>query len=490
MSIPLWSRPKPVLHFRHLVGSNHLESILWNDTFLVYKLIHPSLHHSVLQYLFEVIIHSSSTSDEEEEYNIKHLHPKMFPGAHPVSLNKDDAERIFWKQEHMFVLKKDGERLIMFGIHLICGTIVQTLTGFMNRKNEIFFLPSNTIGVKEHIIPFVLEGELCFNKHTLEYNYLVFELMLCNGHSLNHFGLVHREEIYRKMIEENNIVCDQENYKLRIYAEKHFHWFQYEQLLVRREETLYLYNYDGLCVIHSGKRWLIGNDPNTYKIKDVHTLDFRMKRHPLKQQFLELWVTESFKKEIKYVEQDIVATGLDIDRNYDWDNKIYECEYDISRRLFVAKKQRQDKLHVNSLRTVEKTMYTIEHNLKVDDVYELWKKWNREQQEQQNQMLIEEAQKEEYILPFVLRTTLLEDSNWRSENLSNEALIEEMKSPLLSWEVEENAQRESARRELQNRNMLEQQEYLSQVTTIAHFKNQFKTFVAEYLQQGDSVLFA
>jgi mRNA capping enzyme, catalytic domain/mRNA capping enzyme, C-terminal domain len=489
-SIPLWRRTRPTLYFPHLVGLNHLETCVWKNCATVHKLIHPSLQEAIVKYLFQIIIHSSSTSEENDE-QYKNLHPKMFPGAHPVSLNKDDAHEIFWKQEHMFALKKDGERMLMFGIHLVSNTdyIVQTLTGFMTRKNnEIFFVPPNTIGTKEHLVPFVVDGELCWNKSTLELNYVVFELMLCNGLSLNHFGLFHREEVYQKMIEVG--IVNSENYKLKISGEHHYFLFQYEGLIERRYKTQHIYDYDGLIATHFGKRCILGNDENTFKIKDIHTLDFRMKRHPVKQQFVELWVIQSFKKEIKYTEQNIIATGLDIDRSYDWDNKIYECEFDPRVNIFVIKKQRPDKDHANSIQTVEKTMYTIAHNLFVDDVYDLFKEWKLEQDfKEENGTKEDNKINQQYSAPFVPSSMILQDSNWRSENLTNEALIAEMKSPLLSWEVEENAQREKVRRELYEIESAQQKEYLKEVTTIPIFTKQLQSFISDYLQHGDNALF-
>lgn len=283
----------------------------------------------------------------------------QFPGPQPVSIERKDFQRL--KTYEYFVgVKNDGIRYIMMFVR---DKTNKSLCILCDRN--LNFYTVDLVGDEAIYNGTMFDGELVKNGDS--YTYIIYDAVILCGNRINrnHFSSRLAEidccvKTLLSPIKTNFIEIETKTfYKLNDFVNFLEHY-----------ETVT--NKDGIIFMPDSLPVLNGTQFSMFKWKpsDKHTVDFLMREGDDNNLSAYVYHHQKLTKfaNIKYSSEE----GKDfIDKYHSLDNSQNEC---ILECLFVKEKQnftpvlvRQDKNYPNGLRTVERTLFNAEEDIKITE---------------------------------------------------------------------------------------------------------------------------
>ena len=288
----------------------------------------------------------------------------QFPAPQPVSIEKKDFIKLN-KYKYYTSLKLDGVRFILYFIK-DRNNVNQCI--LINRALNIY---SIHINAEQNIFNgTLLDGEVIFNKETNKWDFVIHDALLLCGNKINKLTHSTRLNDTKCCIESFIIKNDNSSPNTLNLTVKDFYPFEdFETFIsdVYNKSN----NNDGIIFMPENLPVISGTQYSMLKWKPInkHTFDFLIKESNID---LEAFVyhmgnikifakihenTEEGKKFIKDVKE------LNGYKN----ECIVECLFNSETSNFQPILIRTDKIHPNSMRTIERTLFNINENIKIDD---------------------------------------------------------------------------------------------------------------------------
>jgi len=279
-----------------------------------------------------------------------------FPGSQPVAVEIKDLDTLK-KEEYMVCEKTDGERAVL----LLININNKPMCFIINRNNELYFMDLSF--KKEVFEGSIFDGEL-IKTNNGSWNYLIHDCMIYNGRS---FIETTHEQRYACIIDlilkrYQNKETDCVNIKTKLFyrfgPELTKTW---EHIQKTTENKI-----DGLIFTPINKPVKLGRDYSLFKWKELHTIDFSVKKNGKKLELIydKNKVFKSFgagninyKNISKFLKENGIEEG------------IIEFKYLPDEELFTPYRLRKDKDHPNSEITLLNTIKNIDENIKISDFY-------------------------------------------------------------------------------------------------------------------------
>lgn len=294
----------------------------------------------------------------------------VFPGPQPVSIEKKDFSKL--KDYKYFTsLKLDGYRFILYFIK------------DKNEKNQCIILNralnfyNINIDAEDTIFNgTLLDGELVFNKENNSWDYFIHDALLLCGNKINKLSHSIRLSDTQCCVESfinNNSKVNTVNIKVKDFYE--FEDFNKFMTIYSKSN-----NNDGIIFMPENLPVISGTQYSMLKWKpqEKHTFDFLIKES---EKGLNAFVFHMGNfKEFAIIHKDTPDGNIFIEktkvlRNYK-NECILECSFNKETNNFNPVLIRTDKTHPNSLRTIERTLFNITENIKLNDFTDICKEKN------------------------------------------------------------------------------------------------------------------
>jgi hypothetical protein len=286
----------------------------------------------------------------------------IFPAPQPVSIEKKDFVKL-QNYKYSTSLKLDGVRFLMYFIK------------DKNEKNQCIIINrafnfyNISIEAEQNLYHnTLLDGEIIYDDENKRWDFVVHDALILCGNKINKLTHSMRLSDTKYCIESFITYNDKSTLNIRV---KEFYPFNEFSNFI---ENIYnkSKNNDGIIFMPDKLPVISGTQYSMLKWKpqNKHTFDFLVKQSDIG---LEIYVfhlsdfkifanvhenNENGKKFIEKLKQ------LDNYKN----ECIVECTFDKNENNFTPILVRTDKTHPNSLRTIERTLFNINENIKIDDL--------------------------------------------------------------------------------------------------------------------------
>lgn len=270
------------------------------------------------------------------------LNKRVFPGPQPVSIERRHFH-ILKKNDYVVCEKTDGVR------HMLLVFVFEDrkVSILVNRALEMFELklrfPKNAYNGT------LLDGELYEDK------FMVYDIVVGEGHNVMHKNFVDRLEIMEKII-KSTLTSKLDKIKLKL---KTFHLLSDFETFMKDYLPTLDQKVDGLVFTPVNEPVRVGTHETLFKWKerDHNTIDFFVKREygqwRLYVQEKGELIFETITKEIPWLREGMIV----------------ECQYMVDEVPMWWKpiKERTDKKHPNNRRTFYRTLINIKEDIKIEE---------------------------------------------------------------------------------------------------------------------------
>lgn len=292
--------------------------------------------------------------------NTKH---DFFPAPQPVSLDRKSMFKLV-QNEYLVCAKSDGMRFLMINYD---NQTYMTDRAFKFAKVEQYF-KSEMLNSK---CGFIIDGELVKYKDNDNWQFVVHDCITMAGTSVFNQTFLKRYDQVRMLIRDIWIP-EKSTFKI---SEKRFVPFSELKDFYTNIDTLD-HTTDG--IIFTPKYKKIGTNTQfdlfKWKPRNLHTFDFKIN---LSDEGVTAYVNKNgvhvpYARALKGTEEENIFLNLLHKNCPDFINgSIVECSYDDVNILYEPVKLRLDKIHPNSLFTIEKTLLNIRENITIDELINL-----------------------------------------------------------------------------------------------------------------------
>lgn len=292
-----------------------------------------------------------------------------FPAPQPVSLERKDFEKL-QKYQYSVSLKLDGIRFLLYFIRdknernqcILINRALNFYSVYLDVEQSMF---NGTL----------LDGELIYNNQFNRWDFSVHDAIILNGNKIN--KLPHSIRLSDTRLCLNSYVnYYNDNNIFHIYV-KYFYSFDNFEVF-KKEVFDQSENNDGVIFMPENLPIISGTQYSMLKWKPEkkHTFDFLVKESDIG---LEAYVFHmSNLKLFANIHNKTTEGKTFIDNCKELTNYknecIVECTFDKSINNFNPILIRTDKTHPNSLRTIERTLFNINENIKLEEFIDLLKK--------------------------------------------------------------------------------------------------------------------
>jgi hypothetical protein len=306
-----------------------------------------------------------------------------FPGPQPVSIERKDFTKL-QQYKYYVSLKLDGVRFLMY---FIKDKNERSQCIIVNRALNFFNI---NIKCEENIYNGTLfDGEVIFNKTDNKWYFYIHDALVLCGNKINkltHSVRLNDTKCCIQTYIDNGNAGNNDNAKNNdngtdikntlIISVKEFYEFSNFNNFVEKvySSSNNVYN-DGLIFMPENLPVISGTQYSMLKWKpeDKHTFDFLIKEVEIG---LEVYVYHMGNiKQFANIHNktDEGKTFIDMVKSMDkYKNEcIVECSFNKEINNFTPLLIRTDKTHPNSLRTIERTLFNINENIKIEDFAKL-----------------------------------------------------------------------------------------------------------------------
>ena len=288
-----------------------------------------------------------------------------FPAPQPVSIEKKDFAKL--KQYKYFVsLKLDGVRFLMFFIKDKNG---QNKCIIVNRALNFYNISINAEDTLYNGT--LLDGEIIYDNENKKWNFVVHDALILCGNKINKLSHSTRLDDAKCCIK--SFVSYSNTSTLDIIVKDFYPFEDFSEFI----ENVYNKsdNNDGIIFMPENLPVISGTQYSMLKWKpqNRHTFDFLLKDSYIG---LEAHVFHMGKLNI------FAKIHINTERGKEFIDKakllnnyknecIVECTFDKEKNNFSPILVRTDKTHPNSLRTIERTLFNINENIRISDFMEV-----------------------------------------------------------------------------------------------------------------------
>ena len=300
-------------------------------------------------------------------YNVKG-NDLQFPAPQPVSIEKKDFVKLE-KYKYYTSLKLDGVRFILYFIKDRNGVNQSIL---INRALNFYNI---NITAEQNIFNgTLLDGEVIFNNKTKRWDFVIHDALVLCGNKINKLTHSVRLNDTRYCIESFIVKEDKSSPNTLDLKVKDFYPFEeFNKFIVDVYNKSN--NNDGIIFMPENLPVISGTQYSMLKWKpeSKHTFDFLVKEYSSDMEAyvfnmgnLKIFAkihgnTEHGEKFIK-----------DTKKLNGYKNEcIVECSFSNETQNFIPILIRTDKTHPNSMRTIERTLFNINENIKISDFMEI-----------------------------------------------------------------------------------------------------------------------
>jgi len=295
--------------------------------------------------------------------HVKSDNRNMFPGAHPVSIERKHFEQLR-KEPYWVCAKSDGIRFLF-----ICLTYeTKPYSFFLNRSNDIFLLNcNNENGVYKSTI---LDGEMIYNWKYSRFDYVTYDAVVVNGihvADLHHSErLKHAYSAIQHITNAHNIFFDiKQFYPLKDI--KHY----YDNVIPNL-----FHKTDGLIFTPEELPVTNGTHFKLFKWKECYdnTVDFSVHRN-IKGNNPKYILKITKGKYLNSLFENTLHLDMDMETQVDehirtHESCILECKY-LYPNNWKGVLIRKDKTYPNNALTYNKTLLNIKENIQLDEFFNL-----------------------------------------------------------------------------------------------------------------------
>lgn len=287
-------------------------------------------------------------------------HNDYFPGPLPVSIELKNFHKLK-NYPYVICVKSDGTRYFLL--------IYKNKSYFIDRSFKVYHIEDVIHDSNTHLF----DGELIVNNDG-KHEYIIHDCICYNGKNISTESLDSRYESILSFSESiDQYVKDSNETKIKIGIKK---FFNIKTQINEFKEYIKTINHkiDGYILTPLKLPIGTGTQYSLFKWKplNMHTFDFRIKYD--KGIFLAYVLQENTEILFASVSK-TTEEGLEFSKKLDSlnfkNNDIVECEFNNNTKSFVPIMIRADKIHPNSLYTVEKTMFNIKENITEDELFTL-----------------------------------------------------------------------------------------------------------------------
>ena len=318
-----------------------------------------------------------------------------FPGAMPFALTRSNMKNLS-VSTHMVTWKADGERFFLCifpknGVYLI------------NRKYDIYDLNEShpqfasmmtSAFVDKRVASSILDGEIVFNKLTNKFEFVIFDMISCNGAKTWYDPYTKRIELARKMLNNAADHIDPVTYQSLTLNVTVKDCHEINQLSTLRQKICQTgtnsfvangaYDCDGVVFIPTGP-YVPRLDPNMLKVKlslEQITLDFEITPLGKENETDKRWgfycihdrqlllCREQTMDAAQNQLCDSLLIQYEVERRSKADLRlIVECYYHRGEGIWKVLKRRADKNIPNSFSVYCETMETLVQGMVVDSLF-------------------------------------------------------------------------------------------------------------------------
>jgi mRNA guanylyltransferase len=293
----------------------------------------------------------------------------FFPAPQPVSLDRKSMTKLV-ENEYLVCAKSDGMRFLMINYEhntYMSDRAFKFSKIEQNFNDQILYKDPNTN------CGFIIDGELVKFKNSNQWQYVVHDCITMAGVSVFNQTFPKRYECVKTLV--NKIwIPDKSSFKI---SEKQFYPFEELSILENMiKENKIDHHVDG--IIFTPKYKKIGTNTQfdllKWKPRHLHTFDFKIN---ISDEGVTAFVNKNgvhvpYARASKNTEEERIFLSLLKTNCPDFINgSIVECSYDDVNVLYKPIKIRHDKIHPNSLYTIEKTLTNIRENITIEELIHL-----------------------------------------------------------------------------------------------------------------------
>ena len=295
--------------------------------------------------------------------HVKSEKSNMFPGAHPVSIERKHFEQL-GKEPYWVCAKSDGIRFLF-----VCVTHEnKPYSFFLNRRNDIFLLNCNNENNVYNST--ILDGEMIYNWKYSRFDYVTYDAVIVNGVQVSE--LYHSERLKHAYLAIQNI------------TNAHDIHFDIKQFYPLKDIKHYYDNVvpnlfhktDGLIFTPEELPVTNGTHFKLFKWKECYdnTVDFSIHRNiKCKNPKYILKITKG--KYLNSLFENTLHLDMDMEKQVDdhikqHDACILECKY-LYPNNWKGVLIRKDKTYPNNALTYTKTLLNIKENIQLDEFFDL-----------------------------------------------------------------------------------------------------------------------
>ena len=287
-----------------------------------------------------------------KELSGDHSKNMKLPGPNPVSIERKDFEKLK-NMNYVIAEKTDGVRFVMF----FCRVFGFKICCIVNRSLDVFLFPFRNIP-RVLFQGTVYDGEICVDKSTGKFVFLVFDAVMVSGVAVGQLNLYDRLKAALRSITEFKPDAE-DPAELRFKGVVPLN----APMLIKQhlKQVSSIYETDGVILTPVDETVIYGRHMNMFKLKPTgkHTVDFIVLNSNG-----ELGVFNPKTRSNVRVGQ--LSHGKIPDFG-----TVVECSYvtgDAWRLVTI----RSDKKYANDVLTFEKTLLNIRENISVDEVINLF----------------------------------------------------------------------------------------------------------------------
>jgi hypothetical protein len=288
-------------------------------------------------------------------------HDQTFPAPQPVSIEKKDFLKL--KQYKYYTgLKLDGVRFLMYFIKdknnknqcIIINRALNFYNIIINAEDTLY---NGTL----------LDGEIIYDTETKQWDFVVHDALIICGNKIN--KLSHSVRLNDTKLCVESFINYNNTSTLNIKIKKFYPFEEFAGFI----ENVYnkSNNNDGIIFMPENLPVISGTQYSMLKWKpeNKHTFDFFLKEVDIG---LEAYVFHMGNLNIFANIHAKTEQGKEfIEKSKQLDNYKNECIvesiFDKDKNNFTPILVRTDKTHPNSLRTIERTLFNISENIKIED---------------------------------------------------------------------------------------------------------------------------
>ena len=284
-----------------------------------------------------------------------------FPAPQPVSIEKKDFVKLE-QYKYFTSLKLDGVRFLMY---------------FLKDKNDrnqcivvnraLNYYNINITAEDNLYNGTLLDGEVIYNNDTKNWDFVVHDSLVLCGNKIN--KLAHSVRLSDTKCCLESFISHNDNSTLNVRVKDFYPFENFKDFV----ENVFnkSNNNDGIIFMPENLPVISGTQYSMLKWKpeNKHTFDFLVKQtdEGMQASVFHMGSLKLFAKIHKNTDagKKFIDTAKSL-TNYK-DESIVECNFDSNMSNFVPFLIRTDKTHPNSLRTIERTLFNINENIKIED---------------------------------------------------------------------------------------------------------------------------